>query len=77
MQRNLVDIIEGRQVFTPEEWPSIRRHLDALGVGPARRMRRALNDWDAGWQPVVEDEISGQDTAQRAPAGVDVFEGLP
>jgi hypothetical protein len=33
MQRNLVDIIEGRQVFTPDEWPSIRRHLDALGVG--------------------------------------------
>ena len=77
MQRNLADIIQGRQVFTPEEWPSIRRHLDALGVGAVRRVRMALNNPDAGWQPVSDGEMSGQDTAQRAPAGVDVFEGLP
>ncbi len=83
MQRNLADIIEGRQVFTPDEWPSIRRSLDALGVGPVRRVRMALSNPDAGWQPVpetssgAEGEMSGQDTAQRAPAGVDVFEGLP
>ena len=32
MQRNLADIIQGRQPFTPEEWPSIRRDLDALGI---------------------------------------------
>jgi hypothetical protein len=77
MERNLADIIQGRQPFTPEEWPSIRRHLDALGVGAVRRVRMALNNPDAGWQPVSEGETSGQDTAQRAPAGVDVFEGLP
>ncbi len=77
MQRNLADIIQGRQPFTPEEWPSIRRNLDALGIGTVRRVRMALNNPDAGWQPVNEGEMSGQDTAQRAPAGVDVFEGLP
>ena len=83
MQRNLADIIQGRQPFTPEEWPSIRRHLDALGVGAVRRVRMALNNPDAGWQPVdsvgssTDGQMSGQDTAQRAPAGVDVFEGLP
>lgn len=83
MQRNLADIIRGRQVFTPDEWPGIRRHLDALGVGPVRRVRMALSNPDAGWQPVdstgssTDGQMSGQDTAQRAPAGVDVFEGLP
>jgi len=77
MQRNLVDIIEGRQVFTPDEWPSIRRHLDALGVGPVRRVRMALSDPDAGWQPVSEGDEGGQEAAQRAPAGADVFAGLP
>ena len=77
MQRNLADIMQGRQVFTPDEWPAIRRSLDALGVGPVRRVRMALNNPDAGWQPVSEGDVSGQDAAQRAPAGVDVFEGLP
>ena len=77
MQRNLADIIQGRQVFTPDEWPSIRRNLDALGIGAVRRVRMALNNPDAGWQPVSEGEMSGQDAAQRAPAGVDVFAGLP
>ena len=77
MQRNLADIIQGRQPFTPEEWPSIRRNLDALGIGAVRRVRMALNNPDAGWQPVSEGDVSGQDTAQRAPAGVDVFAGLP
>lgn len=77
MQRNLADIMQGRQVFTPDEWPAIRRSLDALGVGPVRRVRMALNNPDAGWQPVSEGEMSGRDAAQRAPAGVDVFAGLP
>lgn len=77
MQRNLADIIQGRQVFTPDEWPAIRRSLDALGVGPVRRVRMALSNPDAGWQPVSEGEMGRQDTAQRAPAGVDVFAGLP
>ena len=57
--------------------PLHRRHLDALGVGPVRRVRMALSNPDAGWQPVSEGEMGRQDTAQRAPAGVDVFEGLP
>ena len=77
MQRNLADIIQGRRVFTPDEWPAIRRHLDALGVGPVRRVRMALNNPGAGWQPVSEGDVTGRETAQRAPAGVDVFAGLP
>lgn len=64
MKRNLADIIEGRQPFTPDEWPAIRRHLDALGIGPVRRVRMALNHPDAGWQPVDDTQ---QETAQRAP----------
>jgi hypothetical protein len=73
MKRNLADIIEGRQPFTPDEWPAIRRHLDALGIGPVRRVRMALSNPEAGWKPVTNDA----ETTQRASVGVDVFEGLP
>ena len=73
MQRDIDEIAAGRQVFTPDEWESIRKRLDAAGYGPARRVRLALNHPEAGWQPVEEQETP----VQRAPASVDIFERLP
>lgn len=73
MHRDIYDVMAGRQVFTPDEWPAIRQQLDVLGVGEVHRVRFALNNPDAGWQTVTE----AQDGAQRAPATVDVFVGLP
>lgn len=71
MQRDIHEIAAGRQGFTPDEWENIRARLDAAGYGRARRVRMALNDPGAGWQPVVD-----RDPVQRAPADVDIFEGL-
>lgn len=71
MERNIHEIAAGQQCFTPDEWESIRKRLDAAGYGPARRVRMALNDPGAGWKPVAERE-----PVRRAPAEVDIFEGL-
>lgn len=73
MHLDIYEVMAGRQVFTPVEWPVIRQQLDVLGIGKVQRVRLALNHPDAGWIPVTDDA----ETTQRAPVGVDVFEGLP
>lgn len=73
MHLDIYEVMAGRQVFTPDEWPVVRQKLDVLGVGNARRVRLTLNHPEAGWLPVTDDA----ETTQRAPVGVDVFERLP
>lgn len=70
MNRNVHDLAAGRAVFTPDEWPAVRIMLDQAGYRGLRRVRLDVNHPEAGWQPVAEEPV------RRAPAEVDIFEGL-
>lgn len=70
MRRNVHDLAAGRAVFTPDEWPAVQAMIDKAGYRLVERWRLDLNQPEAGWLPVVEEPV------RRAPASVDIFEGL-